>query len=105
MTEATTNMTTSPHDNFHVPIDARPPAPPPDSAASPVPVGGGGGQGGAGCSGLRRRLSPDMLAVTGACKVLGAAFSTVGLVMALRILVPGGQLTGPDHEHCLLPLR
>ncbi|XP_070257900.1 claudin domain-containing protein 2 [Myotis yumanensis] len=36
----------------------------------------------------------SMLAVTGACMVLGAAFSIVGLVMALRILCQEGNSPG-----------
>nr|XP_035960043.1 claudin domain-containing protein 2 isoform X1 [Halichoerus grypus] len=45
-------------------------------------------------AGLRRPLSPAMLAVTGACMVLAAASGIVGLVMGLRILCHEGDSRG-----------
>lgn len=75
-------------------ITSKSPSKPPTPLPALCQWMGGGQWPGQRCSWLRRRLSSATLAVTGASMVLGAAFSLLGLVMALRILCQEGNPRG-----------
>uniref|UniRef100_A0A8C0M9L7 Electron transfer flavoprotein subunit beta n=5 Tax=Canidae TaxID=9608 RepID=A0A8C0M9L7_CANLF len=95
-TETTTNShfgTCFPVVTLTAPHEVTSKSPPKPSTLLPPSTGGSGWWPGA-SAGLRRPLSPAMLAVTGAYMVLAAGSGIVGLVMGLRILCHEGDARG-----------